>query len=69
MVPCITRILPRGYEVRFLPPLDNFPTGDEVEDARRMNEVIEQAIAGMPEQYFWVHRRFKSRPEGEDSLY
>jgi KDO2-lipid IV(A) lauroyltransferase len=40
-----------------------------VEDARRMNEAIEQGIREMPEQYFWVHRRFKSRPEGEESLY
>ncbi len=71
VIPCFTKILPQGqgYEVIFLPPLEDFPTRDPVEDARRMNEAIEQGIREMPEQYFWVHRRFKSRPEGEDSLY
>ena len=70
VIPCFTKMLPQGagYEVIFLPPLDNFPSDDAVEDARRMNEVIEQGIREMPEQYFWVHRRFKSRPEGEESL-
>ncbi len=71
VIPCFTKMLPRGrgYEVIFLPPLEGFPTKDPVEDARRMNEAIEQGIREMPEQYFWVHRRFKSRPEGEESLY
>jgi len=71
VIPCFTKMLPRGrgYEVIFLPPFENFPTKDPVEDARRMNEAIEQGIREMPEQYFWVHRRFKSRPEGEESLY
>lgn len=71
VIPCFTKILPggQGFEVIFLPPLENFPTKDPVEDARRMNEAIEQGIREMPEQYFWVHRRFKSRPEGEGSLY
>ncbi len=71
VIPCFTKMLPhgRGYEVIFLPPLDNFPTKDPVDDARRMNEAIEVGIREMPEQYFWVHRRFKSRPEGEESLY
>ncbi len=71
VIPCFTKMLPHGagYEVIFLPPLEDFPTKDAVEDARRMNEVIEQGIREMPDQYFWVHRRFKSRPEGEGSLY
>jgi len=71
VIPCFTKLLPNGagFEVIFLPPLAGFPTGDAVEDARRMNQTIEQGIAEMPEQYFWVHRRFKSRPEGEERLY
>lgn len=71
VVPCFTKMLPggKGYEVIFLPPLENFPTKDPVQDARKMNEAIEQGIREMPEQYFWVHRRFKSRPEGEESFY
>lgn len=71
VIPCFTKLRPggRGFEVIFLPPLEAFPSGDPVVDARRMNEVIEQGIAEMPEQYFWVHRRFKSRPDGEERLY
>jgi len=71
VVPSFTKMLSggKGYEIIFLPPLDHFPTKDPVQDARRMNEAIEQGIREMPEQYFWVHRRFKSRPEGEESFY
>ena len=71
VIPCFTKMLPdcAGYEVIFLPPLEGFPSSDPIEDARRMNEVIEQGIKEMPDQYFWVHRRFKSRPDGEQSLY
>ncbi|RYE02124.1 MAG: lipid A biosynthesis acyltransferase [Sphingobacteriales bacterium] len=50
-------------------PLDGFPTGDDVADATRVNHVIETAIAKQPDQYLWVHRRFKTRPEGEASFY
>jgi len=71
VIPCFTKMLPHGagYEVVFLPPLKDYPSADPAEDARRMNEVIEQGIREMPAQYFWVHRRFKSRPEGEKSVY
>ena len=71
VIPCFTKMLPHGagYEVIFMPPLKNYPSNDPVRDATHMNEVIEQGIREMPEQYFWVHRRFKSRPEGEQSLY
>lgn len=71
VIPCFTKMLPHGagYEVVFLPPLKDYPSADPAEDARRMNEVIEQGIREMPAQYFWVHRRFKSRPEGEKSIY
>lgn len=72
IIPCYTRQLSwgRGYEVSFQPPLENFPTGEgPVADARRMNEAIEKAIRTMPEQYFWVHRRFFTRPPGEPDFY
>ena len=71
VIPCFTKMLPHGagYEVIFTPPLKNYPSNDPVWDATHMNEVIEQGIREMPEQYFWVHRRFKSRPAGEQSLY
>ncbi|MEJ2106021.1 MAG: hypothetical protein P8X48_01660 [Acidiferrobacteraceae bacterium] len=71
VIPCFTRQLPwgHGYEVILEPALEDFPTGDDLADARRMNEVIEQAVLEMPEQYFWVHKRFKTRPEGEPNFY
>lgn len=71
VIPCFTKMLPHGagYEVIFMPALKNYPTNDPVQDAAHMNEVVEHGIREMPAQYFWVHRRFKSRPEGEESLY
>ena len=71
VVPSITRILPgaAGYVLTFYSAWENFPSGDEIADARRMNEFIEQRIVEMPEQYFWLHKRFKTRPEGEAAFY
>lgn len=59
----------RGFEVTILPPLEDFPTGEELADTIRMNQAIEDIVRQMPAQYFWVHGRFKTRPEGEESLY
>ena len=59
----------RSYTLEYLPPLDNFPSGDEVADATRVNQVIEQMIRVHPEQYLWMHRRFKTRPNPEDPSY
>ncbi|MEQ1630390.1 MAG: lipid A biosynthesis acyltransferase [Gallionella sp.] len=71
VVPSITRMLPgtQGYVLTFYPAWDNYPSGDDIADARRMNEFIEQRVLEMPEQYFWVHKRFKTRPEGEARFY
>lgn len=57
------------YTIRVHPPLDNFPSGEEEQDTRKLNALLEQAVLEAPEQYFWIHRRFKTRPEGEPSLY
>jgi KDO2-lipid IV(A) lauroyltransferase len=59
----------RGYDITFDAPLDNFPGDNPVADATRMNQVIESAVRAMPSQYFWVHKRFKTRPPGEDDFY
>jgi KDO2-lipid IV(A) lauroyltransferase len=71
VVPCVSRILPngKGFEVRFHPALRDFPTGDPVADAARMNREIEVWVRQMPEQYMWSYRRFKTRPNQEPSLY
>ncbi|WP_119156955.1 lipid A biosynthesis acyltransferase [Caldimonas tepidiphila] len=69
--PIIAEMLPggRGYRVRFLEAWEGFPTEDAVADTLRMNRFIEDEIRGMPAQYLWVHKRFKTRPEGEPGLY
>jgi Kdo2-lipid IVA lauroyltransferase/acyltransferase len=71
VLPCVTRMLPggRGYVVRIEPPWENFPTGDLAADTRRMNERIEQLCGEIPEQYLWMHKRFKTRPVGEARFY
>jgi KDO2-lipid IV(A) lauroyltransferase len=71
VLPGITRLLPggQGYVLTFYPPWEDYPSGDDIADARRMNEFIEQRILEMPEQYFWLHKRFKTRPEGEERFY
>jgi Kdo2-lipid IVA lauroyltransferase/acyltransferase len=59
----------KGYVFRALPPFENFPSGDDERDARQLNAHVEQCILAHPEQYLWVHRRFKTRPAGEADLY
>ncbi len=71
VVPVVTRQLPggQGYVVRFYPPWDDFPGDDLDADVARMNAFIEDRVRELPTQYLWLHRRFKTRPEGEASLY
>ncbi len=69
VVPCITRQVPDGYELEVMPPWENFP-GESVEaDTEAMNRFIESQVLRMPEQYFWLHKRFKTRPPGEQRFY
>jgi len=58
-----------GYVIRFNEPLEGFPSSDEVVDATRINKALEREIRRCPEQYMWVHRRFKTRPQGETGFY
>ncbi len=71
VLPCVTQMLPggAGYVLRIDPPWDNFPTVDPLADTRRMNAFIERLVLEMPEQYNWMHKRFKTRPAGEASFY
>jgi KDO2-lipid IV(A) lauroyltransferase len=71
VVPFIGEVLPnyKGYRLKVFKPWENYPTGDDEADARRMNAFLEEQIPLMPEQYYWVHKRFKTRPPGVPSVY
>ena len=69
VVPVFTKLTWRGYEIYLRPPIENFPAGDKLADATRMNEVLEEGIRIAPEQYLWTFKIFRTRPEGEASLY
>ena len=69
VIPVITRQVGRGYVARFYPAWEDYPTGDVEADVARMNAFIEDRVREMPEQYFWAHKRFKTRPPGEPSPY
>lgn len=71
VIPCVTLLRPdgRGYDLRFYPALENFPTGDVLADTTAMNQFIEARVREHPAQYFWLHKRFKTRPEGEPDIY
>ncbi len=58
-----------GYILWIKPPLENFPSDDDLADATAINQSIEQFVNQHPEHYMWVHKRFKTRPEGEKKLY
>ncbi|MBN9697462.1 MAG: lipid A biosynthesis acyltransferase [Zoogloea sp.] len=71
VITCVTRMLPggQGYVVTLGEPWTDFPSGDVDADTRRMNACIEDLVRSMPAQYYWVHRRFKTRPPGEPKIY
>ncbi|MCW8931921.1 MAG: LpxL/LpxP family Kdo(2)-lipid IV(A) lauroyl/palmitoleoyl acyltransferase [Gammaproteobacteria bacterium] len=71
IIPYISRRLDnaQGYAIEFFPPIENFPGKSLEEDAICTNQLIEEQIRKAPEQYLWVHRRFKTRPEGMPKLY
>ena len=56
-----------GYHLEFSEPLENYPSGDEEADATRINGIIEQAIRRHPEQYLWLHKRFKTQAAGKSA--
>ena len=58
-----------GYKLTILPAMENFPVGDEIQDAQRINAVLENLIMKNPDQYLWVHKRYKSRPPGGAGIY
>lgn len=71
VVPFVTEVLPdyKGYRLRLFDELDAYPSNDHTADALRMNQFLESQILRLPDQYYWVHRRFKRRPPGEAPVY
>lgn len=69
VVPILAKLTREGYEVEVLPPWDGYPSGNLDADVAKMNRELEKMIAVQPEQYYWVHKRFKTRPGGEPSVY
>ena len=69
VLPVVTHMTSSGYEVEVLKAWDDFPTDDAQADTALMNQRLETYIQDMPAQYFWVHKRFKTRPEGADPIY
>lgn len=71
VVPMRQQRLPgsRGYLVQIEPPWPDFPGASVEQDCLRINQWIEQSIMSCPQQYLWVHRRFKTRPAGEEKIY
>jgi len=58
-----------GYSIRLEAPLADFPTDDVVADTARVNDAVERMVREAPSQYLWIHKRFKSRPDGDARLY
>jgi Kdo2-lipid IVA lauroyltransferase/acyltransferase len=71
VMPVIATFLPnyQGWRVKFYPVWDNYPGPDMVAATRRMNEFIEARVREAPAEYFWTHKRYKTRPNGEPSFY
>lgn len=69
IIPCVTQMHRHGYTVRFYPRWTDYPVNDPQAAARYMNQFIEQRVREMPAQYLWTHKRFKTRPPGEASVY
>lgn len=69
-IPFFPRRLPEGgYELRILPPIEGLPSDDPVEDTKKYIEILERQVRLAPEQYYWVHRKFKNRPEPLPDVY
>ena len=73
VIPLITRAEGSGWGTHYVcrvgEPWENFPSGDDAADARRMTAFIEAEVLKAPEQYYWLHKRFKTRPPGEKAVY
>jgi KDO2-lipid IV(A) lauroyltransferase len=64
-----TQVTPRGYKLKFYPPMPDFADKEDEAALTDLNQRIEQMVLEQPESYLWMHKRFKTRPQGEPSLY
>ena len=69
VIALVSKMVPDGYESYYTEEWENFPGASVEEDTLRMNQFIESWVLKMPEQYFWLHKRFKTRPDGQPSVY
>lgn len=69
VVPVVARMTPRGYDVTVMPAWQGYPSSDLQADTALMNRRLQDYIDQMPDQYYWVHKRFKTRPEGAAAPY
>jgi KDO2-lipid IV(A) lauroyltransferase len=69
VVPLLARITSEGYDIEVLPAWRDFPTADAEADTAVMNQRLESYIDSMPAQYYWVHKRFKDRPNADAPPY
>ena len=69
VISVVPRLTATGYDVEVMPAWENYPSGDLEADTALVNQHLERFIQTMPAQYYWVHKRFKSRPEGMPSVY
>jgi Kdo2-lipid IVA lauroyltransferase/acyltransferase len=71
VIPVVATFLPdyKGWKVTFHPPWKNYPGDDIIDATRRMNAFIEERVLEAPSEYFWAHKRFKTRPPGTPSVY
>ncbi|MES2535274.1 MAG: lipid A biosynthesis acyltransferase [Pseudomonadota bacterium] len=71
VIPVVATFLPgyKGWKVTFYPPWENYPGDDLIAATRRMNAFIEARVLETPAEYFWTHKRFKTRPHGEPGVY
>ncbi len=69
VIPLVTRMAPGGYVATVGEPWAEFPGDGDTGDARRLNAFIEREVLKSPEQYYWLHKRFKTRPPGEQRVY
>lgn len=69
VITAVTYMEPHGYTVHLSEPWSNFPTNDVHADTQRMNTHLEDWVRQRPAEYFWLHKRFKTRPSGEPPVY